>query len=512
MSKAVRVEDGYAYCRKCYQVTFESTQCGRCGSGMRAHYNDPEPVCRDCKIANRICLRCGGAFRKAGRLVKGGAVCASCVPHFRPPKGCFACGQTSKRLSRVPWQDGPVCDSCRKPNHVTCAVCRRHRPHAGETPEGKPVCEKCLPGKEVTHECPDCGDSAPGGGGAPCQGCSLRRRSWRRAYLDAELLDQDWCRDLFLAFCAWLIERCQAGNLTRRIDKYARFFEDLDKQMDRPDQITQPGLAEIFTPEELRRHFMVVRFLIERRGVEWQKSRGRKMAQARKIEARLASCRNEPWSAMVDNYYKYLRARPTKSGGTLDEGTIKAYLDAAITLLIWEGVSSASDLDPDAPSRFAQRRPGYSASLTPFVTFLRSVNGVDVKPPPKRLPRRREFERRLIREVRALLARLDATDSHKEARALIARSISRIYQIPLVDILAVRWAQVSISGNRIRLFVDSESIELAPELALPALKWLNPGRSSSPVFPGRIPGLPMSSSNVRYHVDGATSDRSESAL
>lgn len=510
--KAVRVEDGFAYCRKCYQVTFESTQCGRCGSGMRAHYNDPSPVCRDCERAERACLRCGRAFKKAGRLVKGGALCASCAPHFRPQEACSACGQVSKRLSRVSCQDGPVCDSCRKPNYVTCAVCRRHRPHAGESPEGKPLCGECLPGREVTHECPDCGEAAPGRGRAPCHACSLRRRAWRRAHLDAELLDRDWCRDLFHAFCAWLIERCQAGNLTRRIDNYARFFEVLDKQVDRPDQISQSGLARLFTPEELRRHYVVVRFFIERRGLQWRKSKGREIAQARKIDEQLASCRDEPWSALINDYYHYLRARPTQLGAPLNEGTIKAYLDAAIALLIWEDSSGTVELDSEAPRRFVRRRPGYSASLTPFTTFLSVIKGLDVKPPPKRPARRREFERRLIREVRTLLTRLEVTTDFREARALIARLIARVYQVPLVDVLALRWAQVSICGNRICLLFESGSIELAAELSEPALRWLNPGGAGSRVFPGRIPALPMSSSNVRYYLDPLTLDRSESVL
>src|SRR5699024_3299759 len=183
MPKAVRVEDGYAYCRKCYQVTFEATRCGRCGGGMRAHYNDTDPVCRECKRTGRTCLRCGGTFRKAGRLVRGGAVCSSCAPHFRPATACSACGQPSKRVSRVSWFDGPVCDSCRKPDHVTCAVCRRHRSCAGETAEGKPVCRDCLPGEEITHACPDCGEQTPGGGRAPCRGCAVTRRAWCRARL-----------------------------------------------------------------------------------------------------------------------------------------------------------------------------------------------------------------------------------------------------------------------------------------------------------------------------------------
>lgn len=500
MPKAVRIEDGYAYCRKCYQVTFEHTHCGQCGSDMRAHYNEANPVCRDCKRAGRVCLRCGRSFQKAGRVVRGGALCSACAPHFNTPSACAACKGVTKRLSRVSWFEGPLCDSCRRPDHITCAVCRRHRPHAGQILEGKPVCGNCLPGAERTHDCPDCGEQTAGGGSAPCRGCAVARRAWRRARLNAELLDQDWSRDLFLAFCSWLVERCRAGDITRRIDTYARFFEILDKRIPRLDHISQSQLAAIFTPEELRRRFIVVRFLIENHGMEWNKPRAREAAHSRRNLARLLSCRDEPWYELVEEYVDYLRARPSASGDTVGENTIGTYLNAAIGLLRFAGPTSSRELSPDAVRRFVRRHSGYAASLVPFVTYLRTVKGVDVELAVKMPLKRREFERKLVREVRLLLERLEVTDNRREALALLARSISRIYQFPLVTVLALRWDQVAIAESRISISLGDESIELAGELAAPASKWLARGYPESLVFPGRIPSIPLSRSGVDYHL------------
>ena len=500
MPKAVRVEDGYAYCRKCYQVTFEPTHCSRCGNGMRAHYNDANPVCRDCKRAGRTCLRCGRTFRKAGRLVRGGAVCGSCAPNFNAPQACSACGVPSKRLSGVSWFDGPVCGSCRNQDHITCAVCHRYRPYAGETPDDKPVCRDCVPGSEVSHDCPDCGQETPGGGSARCQSCAIARRAWQRANLDAQLFEQDWCRDLFLAFCSWLAERCHAGDITRRIDNYARFFEILDNAILRPDQLSQSRLTELFSPEELRRGFMVVRFLIERHGVFWEESEARRAAHARRNRARLASCHAEPWCDLVEEYCEYLRAKPAASGAPLREGTIGTYLNAAIKLLRLEGVSSPEELGPDAIRRFVRSHPGYSASLTPFLSFLRAVKGLHVEQIPKEAAKRRAFERALVHEVRILFKRLGVTANYREARALIARLISRLYQLPLSDVLSLRWRQLKISARQVAIEIDGESVEFEPDLADAITRWLSPGRSSDLVFPGRIPALPLSSAGVDYHV------------
>ena len=318
--------------------------------------------------------------------------------------------------------------------------------------------------------------------------------------MNAELLDQDWCRDLFLAFCSWLTERCKAGNITRRVDNYARFFEILDKTILCPDQLSQSRLTEVFTPEELRRSFMVVRFLIERHGIEWEKSRARQAAHARRNQARLASCRGEPWCDLVEEYFVYLRAKPTASGTTLGEGTIGTYLNAAINLLRVEKVSCPEELAPDAVERFARSHPGYSASLTPFITYLRTVTGLDVEQIPKTAPKWRKFERDLVSEVRVLVKRLDVTASHREARALIARLISRLYQLPLVDVLSLRWRQLSITAGHVAIEIDADTFEVVPELADAVIKWLPRGRPSELVFPGRIPTLPLSSSSVDYHV------------
>jgi hypothetical protein len=313
-------------------------------------------------------------------------------------------------------------------------------------------------------------------------------------------LEQDWCRDLFLAYCSWLMERCQAGDLTRRIDNYSRFFEILDKAIARPDHLSQSRLSELFTPEELRRSFMVVRFLIERHGVAWTESTAREAAHARRNQARLASCVAEPWCDLVGEYCEYLRVKPTGSGAPLREGTIGTYLNAAIKLFRSEGVSRPEELGPKAIQIFVRRHRGYSASLTPFITFLRTVKGLDAERITKPAPKRRAFERALIHEVQILLKRLGVTANYREARALIARLISRLYQLPLSDVLALRWRQPKIAARQVTIDFDGDSIDLAPELAEAVVRWLSPGRPVDLVFPGRIPMRPLSPSGVRYHV------------
>jgi hypothetical protein len=270
----------------------------------------------------------------------------------------------------------------------------------------------------------------------------------------------------------------------------------------RPDQLSQARMTELFTPEELRRSFMVVRFLIERHGIVWKESTAREAAYARRNRARLASCRADPWYQLLEEYSEYLRAKPAASGVPLREGTIGTYLSAAIKLLEIEGVSSPEELGPDAIRRFVRGHPGYSASLTPFITYLRTVKGLDAEQMPKADPKRRAFERYLVQEVRVLVKRLSQTDNYREARALIARLISRLYQLPLQGVLSLRWRQLKILGRQVEIDFDGDLLELDPALADAIIRWLPPGRPIDLVFPGRISAMPLSSSSVDYHVAG----------
>lgn len=504
MPMAVRVEGGYAYCRKCYQVTFEPAVCTRCKGKMRAHYNDLRPVCRDCQRNGRRCLRCDGKMKKAGRLLNGRSLCPSCAPHFGVPRTCPSCGETARKMSKAPGSDLLVCERCRKADYVTCATCRRHRRKAGVGTDGRPVCKHCLPGAEVTHECPDCGREAPGGGSAPCQKCALKRRVRRRIELNVELLEQDWCRDLFFAFCAWLELRREDGNLTRRIDQYARFFEQLDKFFSRPDAISQVELIQAFGADALRRKLMVIRFLIERAGLRWDSELTvRKTLDARNIK-RLENCHEEPWYPLLESYFAFLTEDPSPddpSRRMLSPRTIGTYLNAAIRLLRAEQVSRASDLRQDAARRLVRRYPGYAASVTPFISYLKEEMSVIIDQPPTKSSNRRKHEKALASEIRALHFGLVQAAGRPRARALIARLISKMYQLPLEAVLALRWSQVDVSERGIRIRINSECIILLADTVAEFFhRWMLPRGAVGYVFPGRIPVCPLSTSAVIFHV------------
>lgn len=195
--KPTRIQRGVEYCSTCYYRLFKPVPCAKCAQPVRVHRASTEkPMCRRCVAAARTCSRCGkGVPGKAGRVIDGQAICASCAPYFKPAETCEQCGRLSSRLSRAPSLgiEQRVCESCRnRASHITCAVCGKYRPASGEQCNGRPLCLTCVHNPSLSHACPTCGVSVPGSGQSHCRACTNRSRLEREVRLQAIALDRGW--------------------------------------------------------------------------------------------------------------------------------------------------------------------------------------------------------------------------------------------------------------------------------------------------------------------------------
>ena len=505
MKNAKRIYLGEAYCANCYGTTFRRVPCTQCDGMARAHFNDPNPVCRQCRNKNRVCLRCERPFTKAAKIIQGRPVCPRCARHFSPRKRCPNCGEQRRLLSRGNGFDIPVCQRCRNLDRLCCVRCKRYRQKAAETADGKSLCKDCLPGKEVNHRCPDCHQSIPGGGQGRCYACNLLRRIRRRIALNTELLETDWAQSLFQAFGDWTELRKEAPDLPTRLDRYARFFQQLETDFHRPDAITQTLLMEQYGLEKMRQMFMVVRFLNERCGLKLDPNAQATFVQEGRIQRKLDAVSSKTWYPMVEQYVNFLR----QSGGSVTPGktlaarTIITYLNAAIYFLRIHKPSKSTEISPEAIRRFAKRHPGYAASISRFAQYLNDEMGMLVHRPDPLHNRRARFEREMVKEIRAVLAELDQTDNPRAARALIARLISRLYQIPLETVLSLRWNEVEIRENQVGVLVNHERVWLNERVSGYFLRWMVSKTSDAYVFEARIPALPLNATAIYHHLHNA---------
>lgn len=311
-----------------------------------------------------------------------------------------------------------------------------------------------------------------------------------------ELLEQDWCRDLFLAFCDWHRLDRRANDITSRINRYAAFFERLDRNFERSDQIDQEGLLRAFGAEELRRAFLPVRFLVERLQINWSSSATARVAETGRIDQILESCPDEGRRKLMADYCRYLSEGP--NGRTLSQRTIRGYLRACSRLLESGGIGSPGELRQRDVNRFVRQNPGYRASITPFLAYVRERYANAVRVTGNRKPSRQSVAR-LRSEVRLITDALAAEPGEERTRALIARLLSLLYQIPLERVVGLRRSDLVRTTFGTGLRTDEGVVPLEPYVRALVDQHLLSGKSDR-VFPGRNGIQGLSPSTVWYHV------------
>lgn len=146
-----------------------------------------------------------------------------------------------------------------------------------------------------------------------------------------------------------------------------------------------------------------------------------------------------------------------------------------------------------------KQKPGLTASASPFINFLNNRHNLNVHLPSYSKQNHQVQEKEIVSQVKVLINRLDSTTSYSETRALIAATISKLYQINLKRILSLKWSDVSISNSIITLTVDDGHIDLHPRISDIFIGW---SHGNHPlvgyVFEGRNPAQPLSCEAIKY--------------
>lgn len=404
ISKAHRVYLGRDYCTKCYVRVFVPKSCSACGKSTRVHRLLPtSPICRQCTNQGRVCIRCEKTFTKAGLISDGKPVCPSCVPFFRIPNPCGACGKMSSRLSAMPSLgiDDKVCDSCRyKVTHRTCSVCRRYRKVAGNTDAGAPYCVACLPGFESSHNCPQCGIQIPGDGNGKCMGCLNSDRLKKEAILLASSLSHDWAKSLCMGFANWLWQRHkQTPNLCAKYRANHLIIQQLDATFVEESEISSSSLLNFFGTAKIRQHLLLSQYLQETLGFQISNEEKANSTHAQRIRQKLLENINQPWANVLADYSKWL------SYQGISIRTRSTYLSTAASFCKSVQLHLTPWTDEDA-HRFLRANPGSVANTTKFVVYCRDIRGWNVTMPKINHRRSMTEPPRTVSRLKSLLARV----------------------------------------------------------------------------------------------------------
>jgi len=331
----------------------------------------------------------------------------------------------------------------------------------------------------------------------------LKDRIRRRVRLNVELLEQQWVRSLFEGFCAWEGLRKAAGNMTARIDRYAVFFAEIDRNCEAPGAVTQRRLFEVFGAEGLRRGFLAISFLCDRLAIEWAASALEDMIEARRINQQAQTWRDRPWAEGLQRYVYELEQCELPP---LKRKTVRMYQTAAGGLLEMAEVESLGALTQAHLDRYLKRRPGHAANLSAFVRHLRERSGVALELQKKAgtpLPKK---DRTLVQRVQTLTRRLNAETDQRRGRALFAALLADLYQVPIKDVLALSAADVGEEPGAVVLWPGARDVRVEGRLADLFRRWISMPQRGGPgfLFVGRNSVQPLSYDAVRYHLQTAT--------
>lgn len=331
--------------------------------------------------------------------------------------------------------------------------------------------------------------------------CSLRRRWERRVVLNLELLEQQWCRDLFLGFCQWNGLSRDALDIAARIDRYACFFHTLDRRLTGADQVSQAALIAVFEAEDLRRSFKVVRFLIERLELSWSQEVLREAIEAKRIGAILRPLKKRA-RAEIESY-KMSLGNGGEHSRQLAQRTLRSYLRAAIAFREWTRWKRHRKIINGDVAAFLNSQPGYRASLGRFLSYISENGGPKLSPPPlKRRPNRTDWKNAKV--VRVILDELKRSEEPRQTRALVAKLLSILYQVPLETVLRLRHGQVELEGAEMRINFGDGAVRLDSRIRHFVERLNYPLAEDRLLFEGRNGHQPLSSSAVTYHVENAT--------
>lgn len=380
--KAQAFLDGKPVCMNCYKREYVPASCTQCGRRTYRHPTQSSTVlCGYCR-RGAPCIRCGAGTRRTSMQTPDGPVCAKCRKFMEPERPCPRCGQLSRhfaRNTRLGFTE-PVCSRCQTLDHHTCSQCRKYRPVATRTEEGRALCAQCV--KEGPFVCPVCGKPGMRHSKTRCLDCYIRDAVRRIAIPLAQGIAPAWLRPIWFDFIEHFLDtRSPSGKMPGQVPRYAQFFTEIGRVCRTPMMLSSEHLLEHFGRSGLREAAIPYGYLLQSGHVQALSESMLAERSEAATQARLLARVEVPWKKeTLKRYLRYLlelmRAYRRKGW----HGKHERFAPRTVTLLLraaWrfidslpQEVQSVQAIDRDALNRFVATLPGHRNALHSFVDYL----------------------------------------------------------------------------------------------------------------------------------------------
>lgn len=299
----------------------------------------------------------------------------------------------------------------------------RYRLIAFKTPEGSPRCKECLPGNEVTHDCPGCGTLLKGGGLGRCRSCINRDKVMKDATFVAAQIEAPWCRNLWYGYVQESLSHGGSSpRLPEQIHRAAEFFRILDQRFESKDEIDTISLVQRMDSPILRLYLTASQYVVASLKLDGVVPARAAQVEERRVSSILDESDGQPHGPMLRAYAKWLE----ELGTAVRTGRL--YLRAAESFCRYTSLNGSIPWQPSALVAYLKKTPGNAANLGRFVKYCRSQLGWNVEMPAKVLWHSTTSRTsRDLRELRAVLKSLDG----REDASLTTQELARVLSLAL---------------------------------------------------------------------------------
>lgn len=423
MPKAKKTHKGKRYCATCYPRLFKRRLCDGCGNFARLPVFDLSARCNSC-ARNKPCARCGKEGFSIGLMTSYGPVCKPCVPYFKEPEPCEACGKLSRRLAKNTQTGLRSCPKCSGPAAATCSACRRHRVLVRDA-LGNKLCRTCHVQGAIA--CGGCGQSMPAGRGNECENCYWRRSFKSRLDIDLAGFRTTEMSKVFRDFGSWLLDEIGPKPASLKVHQYYLFFSLIEKHW---GQIpTYEHLLVKFGADGLRKARVPMRWLQEACDIVINEAVREHHSETRRIAEMLENVVDPRSHEILQRYYTCMLAKVEQGSTSLR--SIRLALRPAVDLIHLASSDAGGVPVQDTLKRFWQVFPGQLAAVTGFVNFLNRTFDLklEVRPDGRWMEksRRQKRERALIDLIR------ERRDDDDFERKWIAAAIAYFHGVSRVS-------------------------------------------------------------------------------
>jgi hypothetical protein len=311
------------------------------------------------------------------------------------------------------------------------------------------------------------------------------------------MLQQQATRKLLEDYVEWVIARQSTNKALGPLPRVADLLERIERRLPAGGPVLPTTIREALTTEEIRLAGLFAMFLSEC-GLILGSSRERAAASdTRRIEAALAEVSGKPWEKAIREYVTELAA-PERN---LAERSRRLYLRAAVALMAFSGVEAIRELTDEHIRKFLRSKPGHRASIFPWLSFVRERINRRLTV-PKRVARTEATVGSVAGDVGHLVTAVRNAPTKKAGRALLAKLLSILYDVPLEHVVAMELADIDVTSEatRLRFGYDWVTVE-APidELLFGLIDGDDNKSTSAKLFPGRLEVDGLSVGTVQYH-------------